>query len=68
MRREGRIRTESVALQAEDGNATPVEGDVAAEVERRAQARNELREQHARRPVWVREYVERVRNAEFADE
>lgn len=69
LRREGRIRTESGALQTDDVNTTPVEGEAAtAEVDRRAQARNEFREQHARRPVWVREYVDRVRNAEFADE
>jgi hypothetical protein len=68
MRREGRIRTEATVLQPENGSTDAPEGEVAADVERRNQARASLREQHARRPVWVREYVNRVRDTEFSDE
>jgi len=68
MRREGRIRTESAALQPENSTTDATEGEVSADAERRNQAMNSLREQHARRPVWVREYVDRVRNTEFTDE
>jgi len=67
MRREGRIRTESTVLQSENGNTDGAEGG-SAETERRAAARAELREQQVRRPAWVREYVDRVRNAEFSEE
>jgi len=67
MRREGRIRTEATVLQSDNGNADGAEGG-SAETERRAAAREELRGQQARRPAWIREYVDRVRNAEFSEE
>ncbi|KAG5643771.1 hypothetical protein DXG03_009650 [Asterophora parasitica] len=61
--REGRIRTEANIRDApteteEEGNAN----------EGRAQLRNELREQHSRRPRWIREYIERVVAAEWVDD
>lgn len=68
MRREGRIRTEAAVLQPGNGDAETTEGAHATEADRRTQARLALRELNERRPVWVREYVERVRNAEFPDE
>ncbi|KAJ7591201.1 hypothetical protein C8J56DRAFT_934964 [Mycena floridula] len=52
-RREGRIRTEELVRQAavEEGQAVD---------EARAQRRAQLEAQHARRPQWLQNYVERV--------
>jgi hypothetical protein len=59
--REGRIRTEAGVR-----NSLPTEGDEGSES--RQQIRQELLAQHARRPQWVRNYIERVVAAEWVDD
>lgn len=64
--REGRLRTEANVLQVarDEGN---VEGGVPIN-ERVRLAREQFAAQHARRPIWVREYIERVRSGEWVDD
>lgn len=61
--REGRIRTEAIMRETQDEN----EGD-SANGNNRAQLRTELRDQHLRRPRWIREYIDRVVAAEWVDD
>ncbi|KAH0587311.1 hypothetical protein H2248_006113 [Termitomyces sp. 'cryptogamus'] len=61
--REGRIRTE--ANMRETQVDTDSEGNNG---NNRAQLRNTLREQHNRRPQWIREYMDRVVAAEWVDD
>ncbi|KAF7790894.1 hypothetical protein EIP86_001852 [Pleurotus ostreatoroseus] len=80
-RREGRLRTEANAREApvpapasaESTGAETEHGEgasagVSAQEASRAQARAQLVARHERRPAWVRSYVERVQNAEWADD
>lgn len=61
--REGRIRTEANIRDLPDENeGENVENDT------RTQLRTEYRNQHARRPRWVRDYMERVIAAEWVDD
>jgi len=70
-RREGRIRTEENARNTEPRPAEN-EGEVNAEEtvqnETRARIRAQLSEEHARRPAWLRRYMERVVAAEWVDD
>ncbi|KAG6833721.1 hypothetical protein H0H87_001153 [Tephrocybe sp. NHM501043] len=59
--REGRIRTEANIREA----PVDTEGEGS---ENRTQLRNEYREQHNRRPRWIRDYVDRVVAAEWVDD
>ncbi|OBZ76980.1 hypothetical protein A0H81_03795 [Grifola frondosa] len=59
-RREGRIRTEA--------NARDIPQADGEESEARTMARAQLLARHARRPAWVREYLQRVQNAEWVDD
>jgi hypothetical protein len=72
--REGRIKTEanarerapetpSVEARGSEANAT-ADGDMAE----RDRVRSELFAQHARRPRWVQDYVDRVRRGEWVDD
>lgn len=61
--REGRLRTEMNALEARNG-----EGEETPEDRARAEARAKLAEQHARRPRWVREYIDRLRSGDWLDD
>ncbi|KAG6832941.1 hypothetical protein H0H92_004825 [Tricholoma furcatifolium] len=61
--REGRIRTEANIRDA----PANTEGE-GGESDNRIQARNQLREEHNRRPRWIREYVDRVVAAEWVDD
>ena len=60
-RREGRLRTEGNVRES----APPAEGeeDVA-----RTQAREQAVTRYERRPEWVRRYVDRVQETEWADD
>lgn len=60
--REGRMRTEANAREAAEQSDNS-DGD-----ERARQARQQLLADHARRPAWVQEYVERVRSGEWVDD
>jgi hypothetical protein len=63
--REGRVRTEMNAREA----SQPVEGDGDVQAnEARARARADLSAMHSRRPVWVVEYMERVRGGDWVDD
>ncbi|KAG6855007.1 hypothetical protein C0991_005936 [Blastosporella zonata] len=63
--REGRIRTEANIREAPIDN----EGEGAgAGSDNRTQLRTEYREQHNRRPRWIRDYMERVVAAEWVDD
>jgi hypothetical protein len=55
-------------LLSEDGSGDTADGEGAVEAKRRTQAKERLREQHAQRLTWIRDYVERVRNVEYTDE
>ncbi|THV08697.1 hypothetical protein K435DRAFT_708706 [Dendrothele bispora CBS 962.96] len=61
-RREGRIRTETNAMEAQD------EGEDNAQNARRAERRRELLAQHARRPPWIQRYIARVVRGEWVDD
>ena len=58
--REGRLRTEA--------NAREREPETDSDVAERERVRGELVAQHERRPMWVRGYVERVRQGEWVEE
>lgn len=63
-RREGRIKTEANGRtrreeSRSEGEEPSTEG---------ARVRDEMIAQHARRPAWVREYMQRVVSADFIDE
>lgn len=66
--REGRIRTEAVVrteippTEGEEG-----ESDTRAR-DNRARLRMELTAQHARRPVWIQRYIERVVEGDWVDD
>ncbi|KAI0356484.1 hypothetical protein OH77DRAFT_1495312 [Trametes cingulata] len=73
-RREGRIRTEANAREAavteraereSAGADAPVR---TAEEEARARAREQVVARHERRPAWLKEYVQRVQEAEWVDD
>jgi hypothetical protein len=73
-RREGQLRTEAHARERELADEELPEDLPEAERTRRREeadkarlARDELVQQHARRPQWVKEYVERVRGGDWAD-
>ena len=73
--REGRVRAEANAReppreeQVVIENADSEEGvSRAAERERVERARSEMVAVHERRPGWVKEYIERVRRAEWVDD
>lgn len=64
--REGRVRTEANAREAA---AQGEQGEQGGEGDERArEARQQLLAAHARRPAWVRDYVERVRGGEWVDD
>ncbi|KAH8830720.1 hypothetical protein DL96DRAFT_1495636 [Flagelloscypha sp. PMI_526] len=65
--REGRIKTEA---NGRTHRAEPrAEGEEpTAEEQARAELRTELIARHARRPAWVREYINRVVSGEFVDD
>ncbi|TFK43384.1 hypothetical protein BDQ12DRAFT_674891 [Crucibulum laeve] len=66
-RREGTIRAEANIRDAPPRE--DVEGEEARQNEDRAQRiRNEFREQYARRPLWVRRYMERVVATDWVDD
>jgi len=65
-RREGVIRTEA-NMRREPAPRAPEEEET-EEDRRAAQARRDLREQHARRPRWVQEYMARVVAEEWVDD
>lgn len=65
-RREGAIRTEA-NMRREPGPRDPNEEET-DEDRSAAQARQELRERHARRPRWVQRYMERVVAEEWVDD
>jgi len=60
--REGRIRADVNAREPQS------EGEDAAQNEDRAQVRGELVAQYARRPQWVRDYMERVAAGDWVDD
>jgi hypothetical protein len=73
-RREGQIRTESNARERQDDAAaedTNLREDERRRKQEEEQKRRESREalvnQHARRPRWVKDYIERVRINEWED-
>lgn len=59
--REGRVRTEGRARNADIGEGEQVD-------ERAVLARERMNQAHARRPRWVREYIERVMVDEWVDD
>ncbi|KAF5369972.1 hypothetical protein D9758_001187 [Tetrapyrgos nigripes] len=61
-RREGRIRTEANTMEAQD------QGEDEAQNNRRAETRRELLAQHARRPLWVQNYIARVVREDWIDD
>jgi hypothetical protein len=61
--REGRLRTEANGRES----PPPTEEEGAVD-ERREQIRSQLIGQHARRPLWVRRYIERVRHGDWVDD
>lgn len=65
--REGRIRTEANARQVPP-TPPPDSPEEAVNNERQAQIRADLVAQHARRPLWVRNYVERVIENDWMDD
>lgn len=65
--REGTLRTEVNIRNAQA--RTDLEDEEARRNEERAEeSRRSLREMHARRPQWVRRYIERVVEAEWVDD
>lgn len=68
--REGRLRMEANAMEREETESQTSEGDSQTQAadDRARLTRERLRAQHARRPLWVREYIRRVRGGEWADE
>jgi hypothetical protein len=73
-RREGQIRTEANArdrpneVQADDSTLSEEERRRKQEEEqKRQESREALTSQHARRPRWVKDYIERVRVNEWED-
>jgi hypothetical protein len=60
--REGRLRTEGRARMADVG------GEGGQVDERAVSAREQMAQAHARRPQWVREYVDRVMLDEWIDD
>ncbi|KAI5124854.1 hypothetical protein M0805_007287 [Coniferiporia weirii] len=63
--REGRVRTEATAR--ETAPTQEGEGGEGGD-ERVRQAREQLLMQHAQKPAWVQEYVERVRRGDWVDD
>lgn len=65
--REGIVRTEVNMRNAQP--RTDLEDEEARRNEERAEeSRRALRERHARRPQWIRRYMERVMDAEWVDD
>jgi hypothetical protein len=62
--REGRIRTEENARNSRTTGTDSEEG----QDETRARLQTELREQYARRPLWIRNYMERVVANDWVDD
>ncbi|KAI6047321.1 hypothetical protein EDC04DRAFT_2597504 [Pisolithus marmoratus] len=65
--REGRLRTEMNLVERTSestGNVEPSEDELL----RRQQYREQLQTQHSRRPLWVKDYVIRVRAGDWLDE
>jgi len=68
-RREGRLRTEAHAREAAAAAASEDTEDPNRVIdERQERIRAELVAQHARRPLWVRSYLARVRSGDWVDE
>jgi hypothetical protein len=72
--REGQLRTEANAMErleevedAEDGLPEEVRAQRREEREKVRENREKLLAQHARRPQWVKDYVERVKAGDWAD-
>lgn len=63
-RREGRIRTEG---HSRDSSTAGAEGED-GQNETRVEMQRELRAQHARRPRWIRDYMERVIAGDWVDD
>jgi hypothetical protein len=63
-RREGRIRTEENTRNSPTTGTDSEEG----QNETRAQLQTELREQYARRPLWIRNYMDRVVANDWVDD
>lgn len=61
-KREGRLRTEANVRESEP----PAEGST--EDPERANARAQVIARHQRRPQWIRDYIDRVQNTEWADD
>ncbi|EGO01793.1 hypothetical protein SERLA73DRAFT_49448 [Serpula lacrymans var. lacrymans S7.3] len=71
--REGQLRTELNAMESdardrEDGTREASSNDANSNELRQTEMRARLLEQHARRPRWVKEYVQRARSGEFLDD
>lgn len=66
--REGRVRTEANAREDNPASGEGEDDTQREERQRRQRAREDLIAQHHRRPLWVREYIERVRRNEWVDE
>ncbi|KZT20777.1 hypothetical protein NEOLEDRAFT_1151119 [Neolentinus lepideus HHB14362 ss-1] len=68
--REGRIRTEINARENNNVSEVLEEEDEAQREERQRQqrVREDLIAQHQRRPIWVRQYIERVRRNEWLED
>jgi hypothetical protein len=75
IKREGQIRTEGGARDRQDEEPAAEDGEIPEaertrrreEAEKRKESREALQAQHARRPRWVKEYIERVRAGEWVD-
>ncbi|OCH90729.1 hypothetical protein OBBRIDRAFT_887520 [Obba rivulosa] len=68
-RREGRLRTEANALEVAEAPRAEGGGEANAQAdEGRARALAEIVARRERRPVWVRQYVQRVQTMEWMDD
>ncbi|TFK55836.1 hypothetical protein OE88DRAFT_1652341 [Heliocybe sulcata] len=68
--REGRIRVEAAAREDNSASDAP-EGEEDAQREERLRLqriREELNVLHQRRPLWIRQYIERARRNEWAED
>jgi hypothetical protein len=66
--REGRIRAQAAIRNAQPPPAEN-DGDANAQAHaERQELRTQMVQQHARRPAWVREYIQRVVDDEWVDE
>ncbi|KAF9222079.1 hypothetical protein BS17DRAFT_842472 [Gyrodon lividus] len=64
--REGRLRTEMNTMEQEP--EAREEQPFSEEEQTRQEFRQQLQTQHARRVIWVRQYVDRVRRGDWMDE